>query len=354
MSDEHDSTLPDLADANQSEPPQHFFAAALTHLRRLGYVNGGSLPPWRLLSGGISNWVVLFECNGGVVVKGALARLRVPELWLADPTRAVLEGRAMAALGARLPHGSVPRVLFVDESASLVGMACAPAAATPWKDALLRGDVDPNVAREVGTLLGRMHRAAWDDMEIASQFRNLDLFRQLRLDPYHGRAADVADERGEHDVARLLREGANAMTGRRSTLVHGDYSPKNLLVTAGGVMAIDFEVVHWGNPDFDTAFLLTHLALKAIHRPAAAASLADAAHAFLEGYAAAVERRGLSEATDGALRQAGCLIRARADGKSRVEYLDAAGLATARVLGAALLRGTVTGVDELFGRVEER
>src|SRR5438874_1502132 len=104
------------------------------------------------------------------------------------------------------------------------------------------------------------------DADLARHFDDLALFHQLRLDPYHARAAQVAEERGEEDVAALLRAGAAEMTRDRVTLVHGDFSPKNLLVHPGGVMALDFEVVHWGNPDFDTAFLLTHLTLKAAHR----------------------------------------------------------------------------------------
>ncbi len=332
----------------QNGTPATLIEASYAHLRRLGIITGSATPPWRALGGGISNWVVLFDCGEGVVVKGALARLRVREEWLADPTRAVLEGRAMAALGGRLPPGDLPRVLFIDEDRHLLGMSRVRATAAPWKDALLRGEVAVGVARQVGALLGRLHGAVWGDRDLAARFDDLALFRQLRLDPYHERAARVADERGERDLATLLRAGATEMTRNRATLVHGDFSPKNLLAHAGGVTALDFEVVHWGNPDFDTAFLLTHLALKAIHRPDAAMALREAARVFLDAYTAELGQRPVGEVTSGALRQAGCLLRARADGKSRAEYLDEAGLARARALGAAVLRGRITDVMELF------
>jgi len=142
-------------------PPAPLVASAQAHLRRLGLVPPGGEAPWRTLGGGVSNWVILFDCGDGVVVKGALARLRVRDEWLADPTRAVLEGRAMAALGARLPAGDLPRVLFVDEACYLLGMSRAPMEAYPWKEALLRGDVDLEVACGVGALLGRVHAATW-------------------------------------------------------------------------------------------------------------------------------------------------------------------------------------------------
>ncbi len=323
------------------------------HLCRLGLIAAGEAAPWRLLGGGISNWVVLFACGEGVVVKGALAQLRVWDEWLADPTRAVTEGRAMAALGARLPTHDLPRVLFIDEDAYLLGMTRAPDEASPWKEALLHGEVDTHVAREVGALLGRMHGVAWDDAALARTFDDLTLFHQLRLDPYHERAARMAEGRGDEELAVLLRAGAAAMTRDRATLVHGDFSPKNLLVHPDGVTAIDFEVAHWGNPDFDTAFLLTHLALKAVRRPAQASRYEAAALAFLDGYAAALDRRPIDDVTRGALRQAGCLLVARADGKSPAEYLDAEGRARVRALGAAVLRETIADVPRLFAATEE-
>jgi 5-methylthioribose kinase len=329
-------------------PPDELIAAACVHLRRIGLLADGERPAWRLLSGGVSNWVLRFECGPGVVVKAALARLRVAEEWLADPTRAVFEGRAMAALGERLPVGDVPEVLFVDERAHLLGMTSAPAGARPWKEALLRGEVDLTVAARVGALLGRMHRAAWDVPRLREEFGDLSLFRQLRLDPYHRRAAQVAESRDESAVAAALRAGAAEMEQQRATLVHGDFSPKNLLVHAGGVMAIDFEVVHWGNQAFDTAFLLNHLALKAVHRPSNAAAYHAAAEAFFDAYTRTLARQPRAAVVAAAIRQVGCLLRARADGKSRAEYLDERGLAVARRLGAAVLLGEIADLPTLF------
>ena len=41
-------------------------------------------------------------------------------------------------------------------------------------------------------------------------------------------------------------------------LVHGDFSPKNVLV-GDGIWVIDFEVAHFGDPVFDVAYMLNHL-----------------------------------------------------------------------------------------------
>src|SRR2546421_5401308 len=139
------------------------------------------------------------------------------------------------------------------------------------------------------------------------------------------------------------------MTRERVTLVHGDFSPKNLLVHSGGVMALDFEVVHWGNPAFDTAFLLTHLTLKAAHRPALAPAYGNAARIFLKAYTETLDRRAADEGASGALRQAGGLLGARVGGKSPAEDLDAAGRGRARAPRRALLPGTITVVPPALG-----
>lgn len=116
-------------------------------------------------------------------------------------------------------------------------------------------------------------------------------------------------------------------------------------------MVIDFEVAHWGNPNFDTAFMLTQLALHAIYRPADTAIYAETARRFLRTYADIVEMRPDFEIESGALGQAGSLLIARADGKAPARYLTAAGRTLARALGRAILRGEIAEVAELFERV---
>ena len=66
-----------------------------------------------------------------------------------------------------------------------------------------------------------------------------------------------------------------ACRNRRVSLVHGDWSPKNILVLkVSNVLAIDFECIHFGDPSFDAAFLLNHLLLKTFHGIAGAEDLA--------------------------------------------------------------------------------
>ncbi|HXI43323.1 MAG TPA: aminoglycoside phosphotransferase family protein [Bryobacteraceae bacterium] len=269
------------------------------------------------LGGGVSNTVLLVEASGRpFVLKQALGRLRVEDDWFSDRERVFRESAAISWLRPYLPTGSVPEILFEDRENCLFAMTAAPREAETWKVLLMRGEADAGVATTIGRMLARMISASWGDPEAERVFGDQTVFDQLRLDPYYrtsaGRHPDLKPQ-----FERLMRESA----GRRVSLVHGDWSPKNFLVSTGAVMAIDFEVIHFGDPSFDAAFLLNHLLLKSFYRPAWSGALGNTALAFWEACRAGIPKecgRWIEPAT---LRHLGCLLLARVDGKSPAEYI---------------------------------
>jgi aminoglycoside phosphotransferase (APT) family kinase protein len=293
------------------------------YLRERGFPDIGGEPAVEL-GGGVSN-VVLAARSGGreLVVKQALPHLRVAEPWAAKRERALTEAAALS-LARGLTPDSVPRVLDVDEERCALVIERAPAVWRPWKEHLLEGHADVEVAGRLGELLAVWHRATWDDAETAERFGDYEAFEQLRIDPYH---RTVAQRRPE--LAGAITEQVAAMRANRRCLVHGDYSPKNVLVGGSGLWVIDFEVAHYGDPLFDVAFMLSHLVLKAIHRPGGREAYEHCAGAFLGRYELPLDPRVLG--------QLGCLVAARVDGKSPVEYLEEPGRERARVLAARLL-----------------
>ena len=168
----------------------------------------------------------------------------------------------MEVLGTILPDGDVPTVLDIDRAALTFVMSCAPKGGVNWKAALLRGDVDPVAVRHVAEQLGRIHREAQALPDLAVRFADLMPLIEGRINPYH-RATALANP----DLADAITEDIVRLTVNRRTLVHGDYAPKNLIVYQNRVMVLDFEVAHWGDPSFDSAFMLTHLIAKAVHLP---------------------------------------------------------------------------------------
>jgi 5-methylthioribose kinase len=293
----------------------------------------------RPLGGGVSNAVFLAEGPAGrVVCKQALEKLRVAADWRARPERTLREADAMQALGPLLPPGAVPRIVFIDRPNCIYGMEAAPEPASDWKLALLAGQADPAIAAAAGRTLGAIIRATSDDPSWEARFGDQTVFEELRLDPYYRFTA------ARHpDCAAALEALITACRTRRVCLVHGDWSPKNLLPCGGSVMAIDFEVVHYGDPCFDTAFLVNHLLLKSIHLPSAAAAFGRCAQAFWESLEVP-----FPWLWSGTMAHLGGLLLARADGKSPAEYLHGAQLDQVRRLAKYLIHNPQPTIEDVW------
>ncbi|MBM3524771.1 MAG: aminoglycoside phosphotransferase family protein, partial [Alphaproteobacteria bacterium] len=110
-----------------------------------------------------------------------------------------------------------------------------------------------------------------------------------------------------------------AMTKR--ALVHGDVSPKNILVGPRGPIFLDAECAWYGDPAFDPAFCLNHMLLKGVWRPARALDYLQLFDTLAASYLDGVrwEPRAKIEARIAALLPG--LFLARVDGKSPVEYI---------------------------------
>ena len=310
-------------------------ASAVPYLRARGVLGEGPAEVEEL-GGGVSNIVLAVRAPGiAVVLKQALPRLRVAGEWLAKRERALAEARALELAGALTP-GSVPRVVDVDPLRCAIVIELAPPGMRTWKQDLLAGDAQPAVARRLGDLLATWH----GDAGAAAAFDEWDSFEQLRIDPYYRELA-----RQTPALAPAVLRYAEAMATRRSCFVHGDFSPKNVLVGDPGLWVIDFEVAHRGDPVFDVAFLVSHLVLKGIARPVAQDRTQACIVAFLEAYARPLE-------PDYLLGHLGCLLLARVDGKSPVEYLGEPERARVRALAGRLIESPPDDVAALFPLLE--
>ncbi|MDQ0644322.1 phosphotransferase family protein [Microbacterium murale] len=298
------------------------------------------------LAGGVSNDVLVVRtAQSAFVVKRALPRLRVVEVWEASAERSYTEAAAL-----RWAHGvapdAVPGVVAVDRENNVLVIELAPAGYGDWKQQLLAGDVRPDVGTRLGALLADWHLASASDPRVLADFDDQETFGQLRVQPFY----TVAAERNP-DAAPVIAELVERMASTRVSIVHGDFSPKNILaepLVGGGLWVIDWEVAHVGDPTFDVAFLLHHLICKIIARPDRRDELIATAENFLQTYSD--RTRASLGAPDGRhlLAHTGVLVLARVDGKSPVDYFSTAQRDEARALALKMLRETPTGLAELW------
>ncbi|MDQ2683566.1 MAG: phosphotransferase, partial [Chloroflexota bacterium] len=291
-------------------------------LRAAGYIPADEEPAVTVLAGGVSNRTVLVERPSGEawVVKQALAKLRVAVDWFSSPERIHREADGLRWLGRFAPEGSITPLVFEDHAHHLLGMAAVPQPHENWKVMLLRGDLREDHVRQFAALIGAVHRESNRHLsELMPVFGDRNFYETLRVEPYYRYTAGQISESAAF-YERLIAD----TYARQDTIVHGDFSPKNVLVHEGRLILLDHEVIHLGDPCFDLGFGLTHLLSKAHHLPAHRDAFAQAAVRFWDTYWSRVA--GSGDWTDGLEERAvrhtlGCLL-ARVRGRSPLEYMD--------------------------------
>ncbi|HSV34228.1 MAG TPA: aminoglycoside phosphotransferase family protein [Ramlibacter sp.] len=297
---------------------------------------------WHALAGGVSSDIWQVELPGrSVCVKRALPQLKVAAEWLAPVDRNTYEWAWMQFAARHCPT-HVPAPLAHDEAAGLFAMSfLAPDAHPVWKQQLMAGQVVLATARSVGEVLGRLHAASARDASLPAAFETIDNFFALRLEPYL-----LATAARHPDLSPRLLQLAVRTAGTHHALVHGDVSPKNVLVGPAGPVLLDAECAWYGDPAFDLAFCLNHLLLKCLARPEASSGLLESFEALAQEYLTHVdwESGPLLEARAAELLPA--LMLARVDGKSPVEYLvDPAQKARVRSAASDLIQRPVAQLE---------
>lgn len=284
----------------------------------MGVFAPGSEPVISALEGGVSSDIWRVELGARrLCVKRALPRLKVAQLWEAPIARNRFEWDWYQTVAAFCPE-AVPRLVAQDRDAAIFVMEYLDPSDYPlWKSQLRQGIAEEATAVAVGARLARIHGVTADDPRIAARFQTDDSFYAIRLEPYL-----VAASRVHRDLASPLEELVALTASTKRTLVHGDVSPKNILVGPHGPVFLDAECAWYGDPAFDIAFCLNHLLLKCLWVPAASRAFLRCFDALAATYFGKVdwEDRHLLEARVARLLPG--LFLARVDGKSPVEYVS--------------------------------
>lgn len=291
----------------------------LEALARLGLLEPGEAPRFERLTGGVSSDIWRVElARGPVCVKRALAKLRVAADWRAPIERNAYEAAWMRHAAAIVPD-AVPALLGQDPMAGVLVMAYLPQARyRSWKTELLAGQAAPQIATAVGASLAKIHAGTAHRPRVAAAFPTDRIFFDIRLEPYL-----EATARAHPDRAEALHRLVQVTAAAKVALVHGDVSPKNILVGSEGPMFLDAECAWYGDPAFDLAFCLNHLLLKCLAVPAATEGFLGCFDALAESYLGGITWEFPAALEARAAHLLPGLLLGRVDGKSPVEYLTA-------------------------------
>jgi len=288
--------------------------SVLPYLRQRGLLSGDATV--EILTGGVSCIVLAVStAQVDLVVKQALPELKTKARWVADQRRAIVEANAMRIYHQITPE-SVPELIDCDTEEFTLTMSRLPRSCTNWKTDMLEGHIHPEMGSKLALILAKWHNTAALSVEIKAEFMEDSLFEQLRVAPFY-RAVAAVNPQLNQVINVLIAE----ITEIKTTLVHGDFSPKNIMATTEHrPIVLDFEVAHTGNPVFDLAFLLAHLLCKIIRTEDKAQKelLLATATQFINTYKANAQL----PVAESLPRHIALIALARVEGVSPVNYLD--------------------------------
>jgi 5-methylthioribose kinase len=273
------------------------------------------------LTGGVSSEIYLVRDDAReFVVKRALAQLKVAGQWFADTDRNRNETAYIGYVRTFCPR-NVPRLQFVSEKHKFFCMDYMGTGWQTWKQRMIAGDRSCETSSAAGALLGKIHAHSARNTQVASRFRTLRNFEQLRIEPY------LLSTAQHHPTLRaIFHAEAARLRSRQEVLTHGDYSPKNILVNNERLVVVDSEAAWYGDAAFDPAFLLSHLFLKSLALNRSEENWRKMIRAAWSGYCLerfpSTESKKQSELEANFVRLLVMLMLARVDGKSPVEYLS--------------------------------
>lgn len=269
------------------------------------------------LTGGVSSDIYrISDGTRELVVKQARDQLDVEDDWFADPGRNRIEMEFALFLEKTLP-GSVPGVLYANREQNYFVMESLDSSYQNWKEQLLAGDFQNETAARAADLLADLHNKTFENPEAEKKFHSKAFFKSLRTEPYL-RTTGERHPRLKH----LFLAEADRLERCGQALVHGDFSPKNLMAGPGHVVLLDHEVAHYGDPSFDIAFFLNHLFLKRLVHSKKIRTLPDLPRIVWKRYLQQSKRMDPETLSLRVGNLLLLLLLARMDGKSPVEYLN--------------------------------
>jgi thiamine kinase-like enzyme len=207
---------------------------------------------------------------------------------------------------------------------------------------LLGGVIKPSIGADLGRILATWHNFGADSKESRDAYMEDTLFDQLRVTPFYRAVAKVNPV-----LDTRIQELITEISTLKITLVHGDFSPKNIMISGSDKpIVLDFEVMHTGNPVFDLGFVSAHLLCKylRIEDEKQCSLLRETAISFIDSY---VQTCNI-EVAKSLPHHVAVIALARVEGVSPVNYLDEGGKARVQSVTKAALANPDMVFEGLF------
>lgn len=288
-------------------------------LNELNLIYKDSYPEITEIKGGVSSelWKVSFKSQN-YCIKRSLKRLRVEEDWEAPIVRNLNEFNYLNSLESIVPQNIPKPIAYSHEYNMFIMQYFDEKEFKNWKLQLKAGIANYAVVKKLADIVGTIHQFTYKNRHsIMNKFQNEDIFYHTRIKPYFLSLIDKYSNLREY-----ILQSIDLMQKNKHVLVHGDISPKNILVSNKKVILLDAECAWHGDPAFDIAFLLNHMLLKCLFNSNLNKYFLDSYELILNKYIKYVIWEEIENFTKRLSNIIPILILARIDGRAPVEYIQ--------------------------------
>lgn len=280
-------------------------------------INNEEIIKYTKLDGGVSSDVYKVKTKSKYFcIKRSLPKLKVEKEWFADTKRLKYEYLWLKYCKKIIPN-SIPKIYeFNEKKDYLILEYLDDNKYVNLKSILLKKNININIINKISKNLFKIHDKS-SNRYIKKIFTgNNKNFYDLRLDAYFNEVARV------HPILKkVIKNIIQSYKKNSSTLVHGDFSPKNMLIYNKTIKYIDAETCNFGDPAFDVVYFANHLMIKSIHMPARKNIFLKYYKIFFTTYLNNLKNSERDFFYDRCIKMIPIMLLARIDGKSPVEYI---------------------------------
>ena len=317
----------------------------------LDTINQEKIIQYKKLTGGVSSEVYHVRTNkNNYCIKRSLKRLLVKKKWIANTNRIKFEYLWLKHCQNILKRNIPNTYEFNDKKKYIVMEYLKTSQYKTLKQLYFKRIININTIKLISKHLYKIHSNSSNYKTKKTFEGNYKNFYDLRLDPYFNEVGRVYPKYKEY-----IKKINENYIKNSSTLVHGDFSPKNILVDKNKIIYLDAECCNFGDPVFDLVFFTNHLLIKSIFLRDKSQEFIKLYLSFYKEYLSNLSTKNFNSYIDRIIKMTPIMLLSRIDGKSPVEYIIKENIKNIiRKKSFLLLDGKINSLNDIIKVINER
>ena len=317
----------------------------------LDTINQEKIIQFKKLTGGVSSEVYHVKTiKNNYCIKRSLKRLLVKKKWIANTNRIKFEYLWLKHCQNILKRNIPNTYEFNNKKKYIVMEYLKTSQYKTLKQLYFNKIININTIRSISKHLYKIHSSSSNYKTKKTFEGNYKNFYDLRLDPYFNEVGRVYPK-----YKGYIKKINENYIKHSNTLVHGDFSPKNILVGKNKIIYLDAECCNFGDPVFDLVFFTNHLLIKSIFFKDKSQEFIKLYISFYKEYLSNLSTKNFNSYIDRIIKMTPIMLLSRVDGKSPVEYINKVKIKNIiRKKSFLLLDSKISSLNDIIKVINER